>query len=58
MAKDELLTKKDVLELLKISTATLDRIMKKKEIPYIKLERKVLFRKSDIDKFLESRLVK
>ena len=58
MAKDELFTKKDVLELLKISTATLDRIMKKKEIPYIKLERKVLFRKSDIDKFLESRLVK
>lgn len=58
MLNDELLTKGEVQKYLKISHGTLDKLMKQKEIPYIKLERKVLFRKSDIDKFLESRLVK
>jgi len=58
MLKEELLTRAQVMEYLKISRTTLQKLMKQKAFPYIKLERKVLFRKKDIDKFLESKLVK
>lgn len=58
MNRENLLTKKDVQEYLQVSHGTLDKLMKEKALPYIKLERKVLFRKKDIDEFLESRLVK
>lgn len=54
----EYLTKEEASELLRISRPTLDRMIKRKEIPYIKLGRRVLFRKKDIDEFLESKLVK
>jgi len=56
MTKDELLTKRDLQEYLKVSHGTIDRLMK--EIPYIKLGRRVLFKMSDIDKYLESKKVK
>ena len=52
------MTKADILEYLQISRATLAKLMKSRQIPYIKLNRRVLFRKQDVDKFLESRLVK
>jgi len=52
------MTKQDVMDYLKISHQTLYRLMNKREIPYFKLERKVLFRKSHIDKWLESKIVK
>ena len=58
MQKEAFLTKKELLEYLRISDGTLYKLMKQKAFPYIKLERKVLFRKGDVDKFLESRLVK
>ena len=51
--KDEILTKKEVLAYLKISHGTLSKLMRKGGIPYIKMERKVLFRLSDIDQWLE-----
>lgn len=54
----ELLTKKEVAELLRSSIATVDRLMRSKKVKYLKLEKKVLFRKKDIDAFLEKRLVK
>jgi excisionase family DNA binding protein len=56
--EEELLTKEEVQKYLKISQSTLNLMMKRKEIPYVKLQRRVLFRKKDIDKFLESKLVK
>jgi excisionase family DNA binding protein len=56
--KDVFLTKKEVVEYLRISEGTLYKLMKRKAFPYIKLERKVLFKKQDIDKFLESKLIK
>jgi excisionase family DNA binding protein len=56
MTEDRLLTKKEVIEYLRISRATLDRSLMK-EIPYIKLGKRVLFRKSDIEKYLETKLV-
>jgi len=58
MIQERLLIKKEVQEYLRISSATLDRLIRHKEIPYIKLGRRVLFRKSDIDEFLESKKVK
>lgn len=58
MIEDEILTKADVLKYLKISHATLQELMREREIPYSKLKRKVLFKKSDIDAFLESKKVK
>lgn len=58
MSKEELLTRDEVMKYLKISKGTLLKLMKQKAIPYIKFERKVLFRKRDIDKFLELKTVK
>lgn len=57
MNEDRLLSKKEVLVYLRISMSTLDRILMK-EMPYIKLGKRVLFRKSDIDKYLETKKVK
>jgi excisionase family DNA binding protein len=58
----EMLTKDEVVDLLRISPSILDRLIKNKEIPYIKLapgrKGRILFHKSDIDKFLESKLIK
>jgi len=58
MEQDSLLTKKEVLEYLRISNRTLYLLMKRRAFPYFKLERKVLFRKTEIDRWLESKLVK
>ncbi len=58
MRKEELLTRDELMDYLKISKGTLYKLMKQKAFPYIKLERKVLFRKKDIDEFLDSKLVK
>ena len=56
MIQEEFLTKRDLQNLLKISRATVDRMMK--DVPYIKLGKKVLFRKSDIEAYLKSKTVK
>jgi len=58
MEKDILMTKKEAQGYLKISHQTLHLLMKEKAFPYIKFKRKVLFKKSDIDKFLESKTIK
>ena len=57
MEKNDLLSREDVMEYLKISKGTLYKLMKQRAFPYIKLERKVLFRKSEIDVWLESKKV-
>ena len=54
----ELMSLAELLEYLKISRTTLHKLMKSRQIPFIKLNRRVLFRKQDIDRFLESKLVK
>lgn len=58
MEQEHLLTRRDVMEYLRVSPGTLDKLVKKHELPCIKLERKVLFRKSAIDAWLESKRVK
>ncbi len=59
----EYLTKQEAAEYAKISLATLERLMKKKPpLPHIKLDPgrrgRVLFRKQDIDRWMEKKLVK
>jgi excisionase family DNA binding protein len=51
------LTKPKVAEYLKVSLATLERLMRQ-GLPHIKLDRRVLFRKADVDRWLESKIVK
>jgi len=58
MEKGDLLTREQLMEYLQISKGTLYKLMRRKAFPYIKLERKVLFRKKDIDKFLESKIIR
>ena len=58
MEQERLLTRKDVMVYLRISPGTLDKLVKKHEFPSIKLERKVLFRKADIEAWLETKKIK
>ena len=57
-ASPELLTREQVMRYLQISHGTLNKLMRLKVFPYIKLERKVLFKKADIDAWLESKMIK
>ena len=54
--ESEYLTKKDLSAYLKISPATVNRLMAQ-GLPHIKLDRRVLFRKADVDNWLESKIV-
>jgi len=54
----ELLTVPQVLDLLHISRATLHRHLKAGMLPHVKLGRRVLFRKADVEKFIASKIVK
>ena len=58
MPERDLLTRKEAMEYLRISRGTLDRMMRRRDLPFIKMGKKVLFRKADIDRFLESKIVK
>ncbi|MEN6560099.1 MAG: helix-turn-helix domain-containing protein [Acidobacteriota bacterium] len=51
----EYLNKKDLQGYLKISSATVDRLMKE-GLPHVKLRRRVLFRVDLIDRWLEDRM--
>ncbi len=54
----ELLTIAQVMERLKISRTTLYRTLKAKKIPHVKIGKRVLLRKADVEKFITSNLVK
>ncbi len=54
----EILTKKEAAELLRISIATIDRLMRDRKIPFSKINGKVLFQKKDLIDLLESKKVK
>lgn len=58
MPEREVLTKAEAVEYTRLSRATLDRLMKSRELRHMKVGKKVLFRKCDIDAFLKKRLVK
>ncbi len=48
------LDRREVARLLKISLPTLWDLMKKGAIPYSKIGRRVLFKPSDVEKFVEN----
>lgn len=52
------LTKKEAAEYLRLSRATLDRLVKKRELLSAKIGKKVIFRRKDLDKFMAARVVK
>jgi excisionase family DNA binding protein len=51
----EYMTKAECQEYLRISKSSLEKLVKE-GLPRIKLDRKVLFRKADVDRWLESKL--
>lgn len=55
---DDILTKKEVAKYLKISIATINRLMKEKKIPYSKINGRVLFLKKRLIQWIESKKVK
>jgi excisionase family DNA binding protein len=55
--ESEYLTKKELLAYLKVSRTIIEKLMRQ-GLPHIKLDRRVLFRKADVDKFMESKLVR
>jgi len=57
-SEDILLTRRELMDYLRIKPSTLRKLMLRNEFPYFKLERRVLFRKDDIDKWLESKRVR
>lgn len=57
MSEDKLLTKKEASEYLKIGRCTLEKIMQKGEISYIKPQRKIFFWKSDLITYLDSKRI-
>jgi excisionase family DNA binding protein len=54
----QLLTIAELMEYLSISRTTVFKLMKDKRIKYAKVGRRVLFRKSDIDEFIQKCMVK
>jgi len=57
MTDDIFMTRAELMEYLKIRRTTLQRLMNRKEFPWFKLDRRILFKKSDIDKWLESKRI-
>ena len=55
--KRELMTKAELMDYLRISKRTLDKLMKTGNLPYIKLARRVLFKREDVDAFLETKRI-
>lgn len=55
--KRELITKAELIDYLRISKRTLDKLMKTGDLPYIKLSRRVLFKREDVDAFLETKRI-
>lgn len=58
----KLITRKELAMLLRTSIATVDRIIARKEVPYIKFgatkKSRVLFKEAEIIKYIESKEIK
>jgi len=59
MKDDIFMTRDELMHLLRIKASTLQRLMKRRDFPrWFKLERRVLFRRVDIEKWISGRRVK
>ena len=58
--KDKLLSTKETSAYLRLKEGTLDvwRCTKRYDLPYVKIGRRVYYRLNDIQKFIESRIVR
>lgn len=54
----ELLTPDEVCKILKITKRTLYHYTKTGSIPFVRLQKRIRFRKEDIDMFIQNRLSK
>ena len=58
METKDLMTREEVIQYLRISNMTLHRLMRVHKFPYIKLGKRVLFRRAEIDAYLESKTIR
>ncbi len=58
MTNDDIMNRKEAAKYLKISTSTLDRLVKERSIPFSKINGRVLFLKEDLIKWVKSKRVK
>jgi len=58
MAMREIMNKKETADFLRISISKLEGLMRKKEIPFYRLNRRVIFHKNDILDWLVKHKVK
>lgn len=58
MSADEVMNEDGISVYLKTSKRTLQKLMRERDIPYLKLEKRVLFRKVDVDRWLETKIIK
>ena len=52
------MTKRELMEYLRISKGTVDKMMKQRDLPFLKLGKRVLFKRCEIDAWLEKYRVK
>ena len=57
MPENEIWTRADVMAYLRISRSMLDRLMKRREIPFAKIGKKVVFKRASVVDWLEARIV-
>ena len=55
MEENKLLDKKDVCNMLKISVGSLDGLMRRNEISYVKFDRSVRFKIEEVNKLIRSK---
>lgn len=55
--KNEFLTVEELAELLKVSPRTIRRIIKRKEMPVIRIGRQLRFRRQDVDNWLDTKII-
>lgn len=57
MEEKRLLNKKDVCDILKISIGSLDGLMKRNQINYVKFDRSVRFKIEEVNKLINSKVI-
>ncbi len=50
---NELLDVNELAELLKVSRTSVYRLIERRELPFLKLQRVIRFRRSDVDEYLD-----
>lgn len=53
-----MMTKREAMEYLRVSQATVDRLMKSRDLAFVKIGKKVIFRRRDLDAYIRKNTVK